>query len=82
LRAIELRKQIVRSANTSVSAIVDEFGAIHQATGYEQKTVITVNVKSNNIKTFFARTGDLISYASVLFSLCLIVFGIYLKFKK
>jgi apolipoprotein N-acyltransferase len=82
LRAIELRKQIVRSANTGVSAFINEFGDIQQATDYEQKAVMTVNTKSNDISTFFSKMGDLISYASVLFSVCLIVFGVYLKFKK
>jgi apolipoprotein N-acyltransferase len=82
LRAIELRKQIVRSANTGVSAFINEFGDIQQATEYEQKAVMTVNTKSNDISTFFSKMGDLISYASVLFSVCLIVFGVYLKFKK
>jgi apolipoprotein N-acyltransferase len=82
LRAIELRKQIVRSANTGVSAFINEFGDIQQATDYEQKAVMTVNTKSNDISTFFSKMGDLISYASVLFSVCLIVFGVYLKFKN
>jgi apolipoprotein N-acyltransferase len=65
-----------------VSAFINEFGDIQQATDYEQKAVMTVNTKSNDISTFFSKMGDLISYASVLFSVCLIVFGVYLKFKK
>lgn len=81
LRAVETRKQIMRSANTGVSAKINEFGNIFDATEYEKNAVIVTHVTSNNVKTFFVIFGDVISYASVLITICLFFFQLYLKVK-
>jgi apolipoprotein N-acyltransferase len=81
LRAIELRKQIVRSANTGVSAKIDEFGNIFNATKYEKNDVIVTSVSPNTIKTFFVKFGDIISYSSAIFTICLLGLTFYLRIK-
>lgn len=81
LRAIETRKQIMRSANTGISAKIDEFGTVLNATEYEKNAVIVTGVTSNTIKTFFVKFGDIISYSSVIFTICLLVLQFYLKLK-
>ncbi len=82
LRAIENRVQIARSANTGVSGFIDEFGNISQATEYWKDAVIQKDMYLNNTQTFFSKTGDLLAYASVLSSLLLILFSVFLRFKK
>lgn len=82
LRAIEHRRQIARSANTGVSCFIDEFGNISDATGWWVDAVIEKDVYVNNKTTFFSRFGDLLSYASVVLSLLLLVVSFYLRFKR
>jgi len=75
LRAIENRKQIIRCANTGISCFIDEFGNISQPQPYWEFGVINADVNINSGKTFFATCGDLISYASVLLALIVIIYG-------
>lgn len=82
LRAIENRRQIARSANTGISCFIDEFGTISEATKWWEEAVIEKSMRPINELTFFSRFGDLISYTSVLVSLGLIVFALFLKLKR
>jgi apolipoprotein N-acyltransferase len=75
LRAIETRKQIIRSANTGISCFIDEFGNISQPQPYWEFGVINADVNLNSEKTFFVRCGDLISYASVLLAVIVVIYG-------
>ncbi len=75
LRAIENRKQIIRCANTGISCFIDEFGNISQSQPYWEFGVINADVNLNSTKTFFVRFGDLISYASVLLAIIIIIYG-------
>ncbi len=71
LRAIELRRDIARSANTGISAFINQRGDITQATTYGETTAIKAQLNPNNQITFYARYGDLIgrlaSFISALF---------------
>jgi len=82
LRAIETRKQVVRSANTGISCFIDEMGRIQQQQPYWEFAVINQKVELNNIKTFFVRFGDIISYASALLTIIILIYSQYLRFKK
>ncbi len=75
LRAIETRKQVIRSANTGISCFIDEYGNIDQPQPYWEFAIINGEVSLNTTKTFFVRFGDLISYSATFFSLLLIVFS-------
>ncbi len=81
LRAIENRRQIARCANTGISCFVDEFGNISDATNWWQEAVIEKKLYKNDSMTFFSRFGDLISYASVLISLGMILWLSIRRFK-
>jgi apolipoprotein N-acyltransferase len=82
LRAIESRKQIIRSANTGISCFIDEFGKISQAQPYWEFAVINQTVALNNVKTFFVRFGDVVSYTAVIFAIGLLGFSFMLRFRK
>ena len=58
LRAIELRRSIARSANTGVSAFINQRGDISQATEYWKQDVIRGTVRASNQLTFYAQYGD------------------------
>lgn len=60
MRAIETRKYIARSANTGISAIIDERGVIINRSQWWQKKVIKADIQTNTETTFYTRHGDLI----------------------
>ncbi|HRZ78204.1 MAG TPA: nitrilase-related carbon-nitrogen hydrolase, partial [Bacteroidales bacterium] len=58
LRAIENRRSIARSANTGISAFVNQRGDILQATPYWEPAVIRGTLPANSQKTFYTIQGD------------------------
>ena len=60
LRSIETRKNIVRSANTGISSVINYRGEIVKTIGYEKEGLINYNVGVNNIITFYTMYGDYI----------------------
>ncbi|MEO6304881.1 MAG: apolipoprotein N-acyltransferase [Bacteroidia bacterium] len=82
LRAIENRLQIARSANTGISCFIDEFGNISNATKYWEDAVIKKSIYLNNDHTFYSKFGDLIAYLSAFISVLLVLYSVFLRFKK
>jgi len=60
LRAIENRKWIVRSANTGISAVINDHGEILEQTDWWVDAVINAKVQLNSKVTFYAQYGDFI----------------------
>lgn len=58
LRAIENRRDIVRSANSGVSAFVNQKGEITAALPYETNGALLGKAKLNNELTFYSQHGD------------------------
>lgn len=79
LRALETRRSIARSANTGVSAFVNQRGDIRQTTAYGEAIAIRGQVRLNDQQTFYTQWGDLIArvalFISILFSLNAFVKG-------
>ncbi len=61
LRAIETRRSIARSANTGISAFIDQRGDVHQATGYWVPGAIKQTINANDAITFYVEHGDYIA---------------------
>lgn len=61
LRAIETRRSIARSANTGISALIDQRGDAYQVTGYWKPAVIKGTLNANDRMTFYVRHGDYIA---------------------
>lgn len=67
LRAIETRRDIVRSANSGISAFINQRGEITSSLGYEENGALVGKAKLNSEKTFYVRHGDyLVRIALVL----------------
>jgi len=62
LRAIETRRSILRSANTGISAVIDQRGDTHDQTKYWIPAVIKATVNANDKFTFYTWHGDYIAY--------------------
>ncbi|MFO8055084.1 MAG: apolipoprotein N-acyltransferase [Bacteroidales bacterium] len=79
IRAIETRKSIARSANTGITAFINQRGDILQPTNYWEKDVIRGEVNTNDIKTFYTRHGDYIARISVFGAVLLLLISIVAK---
>lgn len=66
LRAIETRRDIARSANTGISAFINQKGEITSQTKYNEKTALLGNVTLNQKQTLYILLGDYIAKISVL----------------
>ncbi|MBS1647117.1 MAG: apolipoprotein N-acyltransferase [Bacteroidetes bacterium] len=77
LRAIETRKQVVRSANTGISCLIDETGAVHAPQPWWKEAYLLVRFQPNTLHTFYVRFGDVLSKLACLVTLWLI--GWYIK---
>ncbi len=76
LRAIETRRSIARSANTGISAFVNQRGDIQQATDYWKSAVIRQKINLNDELTFYVKYGDYLGRTSMLASALLILIAI------
>ncbi len=76
LRAIETRRNIIRSANTGISAIINSKGKIISRLGYNQKGILNGTTFTNDKKTFYVMYGDYLyriaSFILILITLHLI----------
>ena len=83
LRAIELRRDVARSANTGVSGFITMQGEDIQRMEWDNRGVLTSDIRLNNKQTFYARFGDYIGRLSLLIAvLCLLYFIAYIVKKR
>ena len=77
LRAIELRRDIARCANTGISAFIDQRGDIVDQSGWWVPYLLHGRVNLTAKQTFFVRYGDIVgrlcTFVFVLMALALIV---------
>jgi apolipoprotein N-acyltransferase len=82
IRAIETRRSIARSANTGISAFIDQRGDLHQATSYWNPAVIRQKINANDKVTFYVLHGDYIARLSAFTSVFLLLIAISLRLRK
>ena len=63
LRAIETRRWVVRSANTGISAFINQRGDIVQQTGWWVSGSLKADINLNEELTFYVNYGDYIAFA-------------------
>ncbi len=81
LRAIENRRNIVRSANTGISCFIDSYGEVSQATKYWEPAVISGNIELNDGLTFYTRFGDYIGRIAMYMAFLLILYSWLIRFR-
>lgn len=81
LRAIESRRWVARSANTGISAFINQKGDVVKKTKWWTPDAINQEINLNEELTFYVKTGDYIAY---LASFGALLFGglILLKLKR
>ena len=77
LRAIELRRDIARCANTGISAFIDQRGEVLEQSGWWVPDLLHGRVNLTERQTFFVRYGDIVgrlcTFVFVLMLLALLV---------
>lgn len=66
LRAIENRRSIARSANTGVSAFINQKGDVLSALPYGKKGALRESLYTNDKQTFYSLYGDFVARFSLL----------------
>jgi len=83
LRAIELRRDIARCANTGISAFINQKGDIVSRSSWWEKQTLRGKVNLNSKETFYVRFGDIVGPScAVLFAVILLVFLTNLAFVR
>jgi len=74
LRAIETRRSIARSANTGISAFINQRGDILHKTKWWTRTALHGKLQANDHLTFYVRYGDYIGRISTFVSVLLLLY--------
>ncbi len=72
LRAIETRRWVVRSANTGISAVINDRGEIIETRPWNEAAVIKYAVAINTNETFYVAYGDYLYKIAAVFAALLI----------
>jgi apolipoprotein N-acyltransferase len=81
LRAIETRRSITRSANTGISALINQRGDYVQTTKWWTKTYLRGELNINHKLTFYVRYGDYIGKGAVYLMAILLLYWVVLLFR-
>jgi len=81
LRAIETRKWVARSANTGISCFIDPLGNVINPQPWDTAAAIKLAVPIDSRQTFFVKHGDILSRATVIVSILLLVLNIVFGIK-
>ncbi len=83
LRAIETRRWVARSANTGISAFINQRGDIVKHSGWWVRTALKQDINLNSDLTFYAKHGDYIAKAASVLGLLGLFYVIFnLRFRK
>lgn len=79
LRAIENRKDIARSANTGISAFINQKGEIQQLLEYEKQGSLVGKVHLNEFVTFYAKHGDYLARIGIFISVMILFISVSVR---
>lgn len=82
LRAVETRRSIARSANTGISAFINQRGDILQQSGYWVPAVMKQSINANDRITFYSMYGDYLARIAAFVSVMLLLITISMALRK
>lgn len=74
IRAIESRRGIARSANTGISALINQRGDIVKKTRWNKRTAISGSIHLNQEQTFYSKYGDYIGRIALFMGSLLLLY--------
>lgn len=82
LRAIELRKDVVRSANMGWCSFINQRGDIEVVNNYGEEAAARQTIYANDTVTYYARIGDFIARIALLISGLAAIVAVTAKYRK
>lgn len=82
VRAIETRRAMARSANTGISAFINQRGDLLQTLGWEERGALRETIYANTQKSLYVRYGDLLLRLAFLLVPLFVLYAISLKLRK
>ncbi|WP_378183646.1 apolipoprotein N-acyltransferase [Aquimarina sp. SS2-1] len=82
LRAIETRRSIARSANTGISAIINQTGNLVASLSYNEQGALKGKLKTNDKITFYVRAGDYLARVAIFLMILIFLFSFTKRRKK
>lgn len=79
LRAIETRRYVVRSANTGISAFINQKGDIIKSAKWWTRTALKADINLNDELTFYVKNGD---YIAKLLCILSVLLALIIPYKK
>ncbi len=75
LRAIETRRWVVRSANTGISAFINQKGDIVKKSKWWTRDALKADINLNDERTFYVKSGDLLAqlFSIIAIALALVI---------
>ncbi|MGE0076998.1 MAG: apolipoprotein N-acyltransferase [Bacteroidales bacterium] len=77
IRAIEMRRSIARSANTGISALINQRGDVIDSLGWWKRGAVKGTINANDNLTYYAKNGDYIGRLSTF--LAVLAFAVALS---
>lgn len=82
LRAVEHRRAIARSANSGISAFINQRGDIESSLAYETRGALKGSIHANNEMTFYSKQGDIIARAASFIAVLFLVIGFFARKRR
>ncbi|RTL59377.1 MAG: apolipoprotein N-acyltransferase [Sphingobacteriales bacterium] len=82
LRAVETGLWVVRSANTGISCVINEYGNIQEEQPWNKAATIKYRVHNRTSNTLFVMYGDLLSKAMLILTVLLLLWTVYDMMRK
>lgn len=82
VRAIETRRSIARSANTGISAFINQRGDLLQTLGWEERGALRGVLKTNEKESAYVRFGDVLIRLTFLLFPLFLLYGISKRLRR
>lgn len=82
LRAIETRRWVVRSANTGISAVINDHGDILDTRAWDTPAAIKTMVPLKTTTTFYTRHGDVLYRAAMWLTVFVLAGWIFIRIRS
>ena len=79
LRAIENRRSVARSANTGVSAFINQRGDIIKSLDYDTRGALSANIKANTELTIYSQFGDYFARIAILIATIIFIYTLTIR---
>ena len=74
MRCVELRRPMLRAANSGISAFIDSGGGIAASAALFRRAVLVAEVRPGTASTLYAKTGELFGISCIIISLFTLFF--------